>query len=110
MALLAPSPTLRDEPVGARRDRTGGVVAGGAVQRTATVDGECTLDDVIVGAWEALAVHRVVRCIVCGGEMAVRYAAAVEQAADTRHAADSLHVADRRLAVARCRDCGTEMR
>ena len=31
--------------------------------------GEPTLDDLIVGAWEGLAAHRVVACPVCDGEM-----------------------------------------
>jgi hypothetical protein len=33
------------------------------------VGGEPTLDELIAGVWEGLAVHRVVACPVCGGEM-----------------------------------------
>ncbi len=37
------------------------------------VDGEPTLDELIVGRWEALAVHRSVQCPVCGGSMRPAY-------------------------------------
>jgi hypothetical protein len=37
------------------------------------VDGEPTLDDVIVGAWEGLAAHRAVACPVCGGNLRPQY-------------------------------------
>jgi hypothetical protein len=33
------------------------------------VDGEPTLDEVIVSAWEGLTAHRPVECPVCRGEM-----------------------------------------
>jgi hypothetical protein len=40
------------------------------------VDGEPTLDEVLVGAWEGLTVHRVVECPVCGAaEMKPEYGA-----------------------------------
>ncbi len=37
------------------------------------VDGEPTLDQLIVGRWEALAAHRSVACPVCGGSMRPQY-------------------------------------
>jgi hypothetical protein len=55
------------------------------------VGGERTLDDVIVGAWEALSAHRSVACPVCGGELAAEYGA---------HA---------RPVGGKCRSCGTEL-
>jgi hypothetical protein len=33
------------------------------------VDGEPTLDDLLVGVWEELSARRAVRCPVCVGEM-----------------------------------------
>jgi hypothetical protein len=50
------------------------------------------LDDVLVGVWEGLAVHRVVQCTVCGGDMAPEYGA---------HA---------RPIGGRCNSCGTTLR
>jgi tRNA(Ile2) C34 agmatinyltransferase TiaS len=37
--------------------------------------GESTLDDVLVGVWEGLAAHRLVRCPVCGEQMEPQYSA-----------------------------------
>lgn len=37
------------------------------------MDGEPTLDELIVGRWEALAVHRSVECPVCGASMRPEY-------------------------------------
>ncbi len=37
------------------------------------VGGEPTLEEVVSGAWEVLAAHRVVRCPACGGEMVPEY-------------------------------------
>jgi hypothetical protein len=37
--------------------------------------GEPTLDDLIAGVWEGLAVQETVTCPVCGEEMRPRYAA-----------------------------------
>ncbi len=34
--------------------------------------GEVTLDDAVVGAWEALATSRTIACLVCGGDMSPR--------------------------------------
>jgi hypothetical protein len=39
------------------------------------LDGEPTLDDELVGAWEGLAVRRTVSCPVCHGEMEPEYGA-----------------------------------
>jgi hypothetical protein len=33
------------------------------------VDGESTLDDLLMGVWEGLSIRRAVRCPVCAGEM-----------------------------------------
>jgi hypothetical protein len=52
-------------------------------------DGEPTLDDLIVGAWEGLTAHRVMACPVCDGELAPQYAA------------------HPRPVSGRCRSCGT---
>jgi DnaJ-class molecular chaperone len=38
-------------------------------------DARLTLDDVIVGAWDELLVHRRVSCPVCSGSMKPRYGA-----------------------------------
>lgn len=38
--------------------------------------GEATLDEMLVGAWEGLSVHRPVACPVCSGTMAPRSEAA----------------------------------
>jgi hypothetical protein len=50
------------------------------------------LDDVLVGVWEGLAAHRVVRCVMCGEDMAPEYGA---------HA---------RPIGGRCTGCGTTLR
>jgi len=39
------------------------------------VGGEPTLDEVLVGVWEELIAHRVVRCPLCDGEMKPQYGA-----------------------------------
>jgi hypothetical protein len=36
--------------------------------------GESTLDDVLASAWEGLAAHRSVPCLVCGAPMEPQYA------------------------------------
>ena len=36
---------------------------------------EPTLDDIVAGAWEGLAAHRVVACPVCAAEMEPEYGA-----------------------------------
>lgn len=38
-------------------------------------DGEATLDELLVGAWEGLSAHRPVACPVCAGAMAPRQVA-----------------------------------
>jgi hypothetical protein len=53
------------------------------------VGGEPTLDELIAGVWEGLAVHGVVECPVCAGEMAPEYGAGA------------------RPVGGRCRDCGS---
>ena len=54
-------------------------------------DGGATLDDVIVGVWEALAVDRIAPCPVCGGGLVARFGAGSAPVAG------------------RCRDCGSEL-
>jgi hypothetical protein len=39
------------------------------------VGGEPTLDELLVGVWEGLAVHRTMSCPVCGAEMRPDYGA-----------------------------------
>jgi hypothetical protein len=39
------------------------------------VGGEPTLDELVVGVWEGLAVHRTVSCPACGAEMRPDYGA-----------------------------------
>jgi hypothetical protein len=53
--------------------------------------GEPTLDELIAGVWEGLAVHRVVECPVCEGEMVPRPGA------------------HRDAAGGRCTGCGAEL-
>ena len=53
--------------------------------------GEPTLDELVVGVWEGLAVHRSQECPACGGEMAPVYGA---------HA---------RPLGGRCRSCGSKL-
>jgi hypothetical protein len=50
-----------------------------------------TLDDVVSGAWEELAAHAVVECLLCGGEMVPEYRS---------HAVPI---------AGRCRRCGTTL-
>jgi hypothetical protein len=59
MTALAETPTLWEQLMG-DRDRLGG---------------ERTLDDVVVGAWEALSAQLPVACPVCDGELAPEYGA-----------------------------------
>jgi hypothetical protein len=54
--------------------------------------GEPTLDQLLVGVWEGLAAHRVVRCLTCGGEMTPEY---------------GVHA---RPIGGRCASCGTTLR
>ena len=39
------------------------------------LDGDPTLDEVLVSAWEGITAHRTVECPVCGGEMEPKYGA-----------------------------------
>ena len=88
MAVPATSSMLSDE-----RMRPGRPRADRAVVRLAAVGGERTLDDVIVGAWEALTAHRTARCPVCGDELTPQYG---------RGGSEPIGGS--------CRGCGTEMR
>ena len=54
-------------------------------------DGGATLDDVIVGVWEALTADRVAPCPVCRGRLVARFGAGAAPV------------------VGRCRDCGSEL-
>ena len=56
------------------------------------VGDEPTLDDLLVRAWEGLAVHRPVECPVCRGEMDPEYAAHAQPVGG------------------RCTSCGTTLR
>ncbi len=40
-----------------------------------SVGGEPTLEEALAGAWEGLAAHRTVDCLVCGAEMKPEYGA-----------------------------------
>jgi len=59
MTALAETPTLWEQLMGDRP----------------RVGGERTLDDVVVGAWEALSAHLTVACPVCDGELMPEYGA-----------------------------------
>jgi hypothetical protein len=50
-----------------------------------------TLDDVIVGAWEAVSVTRTAACPLCGGDLVPRFGAGPHPVAGA------------------CRSCGTEL-
>jgi hypothetical protein len=56
------------------------------------IDGEPTLDDLIMDVWEGLSVRRAVRCPVCDGEM------------------EPLARAGSRGVAGYCHDCGTTLR
>lgn len=57
------------------------------------VDGEPTLDELLVGAWEGLTARRTVQCPICGGEeMAPEYGV------------DALPIGGR------CKRCGSTLR
>ncbi len=81
MATLAIAPTLLDELLGASQEQAAGLGVGA----------ERTLDDVVVGAWEALAAHLSTACPVCDGELVPVYGA---------HS---------RPVCGRCTECGTEL-
>ena len=68
MSVLAVGPSLLDDLLGYPRK-----VADS--QKPAPVGGERTLDDVIVGAWEALSARLTVDCPVCDGELVPEYGA-----------------------------------
>ncbi len=61
------------------------------VVRDQRMGGERTLEDLILGAWEGLAAHHTIDCVVCGGVMAP------ESGAHTRPVG------------ATCRDCGARL-
>lgn len=63
---------------------------GGDVSRAA-VGGTPTLDDLLTGAWDAIARHRPAACLLCDGVLEPRFGAG--------HAA----------VAARCTHCGTEL-
>ena len=49
--------------------------SGGAHSALDGAGGGATLDEILTGVWERLAVHAVVECPLCGGSMAPEYAA-----------------------------------
>ena len=48
---------------------------GSAVTTCATPSASMSLEDAVLGAWEGLAAHRSVDCLICGARMAPRYGA-----------------------------------
>jgi hypothetical protein len=69
MATLAIAPSLFDELFTEREEITA------RRGQTAPVGGERTLDEVLVGAWEALSAHLSTACPVCDGELVPQYGA-----------------------------------
>jgi hypothetical protein len=61
------------------------------VVRDQVVGGGCTLEDLILGAWEGLAAHQAIDCPVCDGQMSPVYGS---------HA---------RPVQGACRDCGSRL-
>jgi hypothetical protein len=92
MSVMAPPADLQldfwmiPEPQPATAPAEAAIVSG---QR---MGGERTLEDLILGAWEELAAHRLVQCPVCAGVMA--------SSAGAHHA---------RPVGATCRDCGSRL-
>ena len=62
-----------------------------ATEEARGVGGGPTLDDAIVGAWEGLAAHAAVACLLCGGVMRPRPGSAAG------------------VAGGRCEDCGSTL-
>ena len=81
---VAAATTSSPGAVAAATTSSPGAVAAGA-------SGGRTLEDLLVAAWDALSGAHAATCLVCGGEVAPRYAAEPKPVAG------------------RCRDCGTEI-
>jgi hypothetical protein len=85
MGTLAVAPSLFDTLPGRPRKLSGsahhgdlesaGAAATMEVDRAVQAAGERTLDDLVVGAWEALAGHLSTRCLVCAGQVVPVYGA-----------------------------------
>jgi DnaJ-class molecular chaperone len=86
--LLERPPTLEEGFEHGARRRLGGAPDTGQVD----AHGRLTLDDLIVGVWEGLAVRATVRCPVCAGSMA---------SSPHEHAEDTL--------VGACTNCGARL-
>jgi hypothetical protein len=65
------------------------------------VDGEPTLDDLLMDVWEGLSVRRAVRCPVCAGEM--------RPAAGRPAGARPAGARGGAVAVGHCTDCGATL-
>jgi hypothetical protein len=88
--LLERPPALEEGFERGERRRLGGAPDAGQVD----AHGGLTLDDLIVGVWEGLAVRATVRCPVCAGPMASR-------AHNHNHAHDTL--------AGSCMNCGARL-
>jgi hypothetical protein len=67
--------------------------------------GEQTLDDLVAGVWEELAVRGLARCPLCGGEMH----AEVTPAEVVEAARLELELGQHAILRGICADCGTEL-
>jgi hypothetical protein len=68
--------------------------------------GEPTLDDLVAGVWEELAVRGLARCPLCGGEMLADVTPAeVADAAGPGEPGEGSHA----ILRGNCGDCGTEL-
>ncbi len=71
------SPALLDRAPSPRFDPSSAAPAARAAATTrAAARGATTLAAAVSGAWEGLAAHRAVGCLVCGGQLVPRYGAA----------------------------------
>jgi hypothetical protein len=68
--------------------------------------GEPTLDDLVAGVWEELAVRGLARCPICGGEMHAGITPVeLVDAAGLAETGEQPHA----ILRGACRDCGTEL-
>lgn len=102
-----PRKELAAAPAGARAASRGGLGTAPSLERpmSESPHGEPTLDDLVAGVWEELAVRGLARCPLCGGEMQAEVTPLEIVGAAGLEEELGLHAILRGV----CQDCGTEL-
>jgi hypothetical protein len=107
MTALAAAPSIARGPRALRGDTTEFSARGTSLWSPMSESpyGEPTLDDLVAGVWEELAVRGLTRCPVCGGEMQAEVTPADVVDAAGLSGGEPPHA----ILRGTCTDCGTEL-